>query len=239
MPTYPSEPSGYLTDGWGAFYAREQNAGNPHLRTYTGRQAEKFYETFAAGAGGMPRPGKASLPPRPESLTWGMGGTLPNGRMRLQPFPSKDFANSQKRYLVPNEAVEMLPGEDLGRKRHVYDAAGADLKDKRSAGFVLEDVMQRKQRVPEEMRVAHRDIHRPMPPGLKGYMGAEYSNNFFTEGRGKASEMPVASNTGKTKKTFSEKRMEEEVAEQVALVSRLFQPVEDDDEEDAAPAPAD
>ena len=44
----------------------------------------------------------------------------------------------------------------------------------------------------------------------------------------------------KTRKTFNQKRLEEEVAEQVLLVSRLAMATEDDmsdDEGEAAPAP--
>jgi len=33
-------------------------------------------------------------------------------------------------------------------------------------------------RVTEEMRSDKRVIHRMAPPGLKGYMGAEYSNDY-------------------------------------------------------------
>ena len=64
----------------------------------------------------------------------------------------------------------MAHGMDMGRKRHVYDAAGVDRKNWRSNGFTLEDQLQRKAKVPEEMRTDARTIHRMAPPGLKGYM---------------------------------------------------------------------
>ena len=105
----------------------------------------------------------------------------------------------------------------------------------RSEGFLLEDVLQRKGRVPEEMRVDHRDIHRVAPPGLKGYMGAEYSNDFFTKGRDLGIVGPKAV-PRPTKKTFKEKRAEEEVADQVALVARLGGGEDSDDDEGAAAA---
>jgi len=234
--------SGHLSGGWGNFYQSSQDAGagQPHLRTYQGPQAEKFYETFAQPHA-PPRPGKPPPPHRPESLTWGMGGTQPCGRLQLHPKPTADFVYSQKRYLVPGESGELLHGMDMGRKGQVYNDSGLNLKARMSNGFVLEDVMQRKQRVPEEVRSEARTIHRMAPPGLKGYMGAEYSNDFFTYyyAKDKASEGDRAATSGlggKTRKSFAQKRTEEEVAEQVALVARLHQPIEaggddSDDEE--------
>ena len=41
--------SGQFSGGWAGFYSKPSNTdagGAPHLRTYEGRQAEKFYETF-------------------------------------------------------------------------------------------------------------------------------------------------------------------------------------------------
>ena len=197
--------------------------------------------------------GKAPVEPRPESLTWGMGGTMPQGRRRLEPHAAADFKFSQKRYLVPNPADEMASGADMGRKGHVYDEAGGDLKARRSSSYFLENVMQRKTRVPEEARTEKRDIHRMAPPGLKGYMGSEYSNDFFIGGhpvcgsvvwdhpphRGGEQMARASGGLGaKTRKTFNQKRLEEEVAEQVLLVSRLQMAADDDDEAEAAPAPA-
>ena len=232
-----ADMAGHLSGGWGVFYdtTRDADAGRPHLRTYHGRQAEKFYETFAQPLAPQ-RPGKVVAAPRPESLTWGMGGTAPQGRLRLQPFPAADFKFSQKRVLRPAESAEMAPGDELGRKGAVYNEAGTDVKTILSKGFLLEDQLQRKQRVPEEARTDKRTIHRLAPPGLKGYMGAEYSNDFFLHDRNRSSEPMRASNAAsmRTRKSFNEKRSEEEVAEQVALVARLYQPLEDGDEEDEA-----
>ena len=165
---------GHFTDGWVGFYQNKYDLdqGNPQLRTYQGRQAEKFYETFKQPHI-PPKPGKASVPPRPESLTWGMGGTLPNGKMYLPVPAAGDMKFSCKKYLLPRESMEMAAGMDMGRKAHVFDEAGMDRQYWRSGGFTLEDQLQRKAKVPEEMRTDARDIHRMAPPGLKGYMGAE------------------------------------------------------------------
>ena len=102
-----------------------------------------------------------------------MGGTLPNGTMYLPVPAADDMKFSCKKYLVPRESMEMAAGMDMGRKAHVFDAAGVDRQYWRSGGFTLEDQLQRKAKVPEEMRTDARDIHRMAPPGLKGYMGAE------------------------------------------------------------------
>jgi len=230
---------GYLSGGFSEFYktSRDVDQGAPHLRTYEGRQAEKFFETFALPTA-APRPGKAAAPPLPESLTWGMGGTAPCGRKLLKPQPAEDFRFSQKRFLIPDVSGELAHGEDMGRKRHVFDAAGMDLKQRMSNGYLVEDMMSRKTRVPEEMRTEARTIHRWAPPGLKGYMGAEYSNDFFTtaympNGFGRHKEGVAAkpsSGLGSTRKSFAQKRLEEEVAEQVALVARLQQPLDEDEE---------
>jgi len=234
------DASGHLAGGWEAFYktSHDTGQGRPQLRTYEGRQAEKFFEAFALPEAPM-RPGKHAPPPRPESLAWGIGGTVPCGRMQLRPFPAREMGLSQKRYLVPKESEEVQMRIEMGRKGTVLDAAGRDSKHRLSDGFVLEDVMQRKTRVPEEARTDQRTIHRWAPPGLKGYMGAEYSNDFYTSaylpngfGRGRVSEAERPSaGTGATRKSFREKRVEEEVAEQVALVERLRQPLEHDDDD--------
>ena len=233
---------GHLSGGWGAFYDKPGNDGNPHLRTYEGRQAEKFYEVFKEPYV-PPRAGKPPPPDRPPSLTWGVGGTQPCGRMRLEAPAAVDFHYSQKRYLTAGESGEMLSGMDMGRKGQVYTDSGANVKNRMSDGFVLEDVMQRKQRVPEEARSEARTIHRMAPPGLKGYMGAEYSNDFFTYyyAKDKMSEAAAPRPMGnKVRKSFAQKRMEEEVADQVALVERLHQPLdaaESDEEEEGEKVP--
>ena len=209
--------------------------GKPHLRTYDGRQAEKFYETFLQPHL-PPKPGKAyATPPGEPSHTWGMGGSMAQGKRYIPVPAADDIKISQKKYLVPAESEVISMAEDLGRKGRIYDAHGVNMKQRRSEGFLLEDVLQRKGRVPEEMRVDHRDIHRVAPPGLKGYMGAEYSNDFFTKGRDLGIVGPKAV-PRPTKKTFKEKRAEEEVADQVALVARLGGGEDSDDDEGAAAA---
>lgn len=214
--------------------------GKPQLRTYQGSQAEKFYETFKQPHV-PPRPGKMSVvPPRAESYTWGMGGTLPCGKMYLPVPPASDFKTSNKKYLLPRESDEMAHGMDMGRKAHVYDASGIDRKKWRSEGYTIENQLQRKAKVPEEMRTDSRTIHRMAPPGLKGFMGAEYSVGFFTEGRDYGHVAAAVSHKA-TRKTFSQKRSEEEIAEQVALVDRLMlegDGLDSDDELEAAPAGA-
>lgn len=235
---------GHFSDGWVGFYQNKYDLdqGNPQLRTYQGRQAEKFYETFKQPHI-PPKPGKASAPPRPESLTWGMGGTLPNGKMYLPVPPSADMKFSCKKYLTQDESTEMASGVDMGRKAHVFDAAGVDRQYWRSGGFTLEDQLQRKAKVPEEMRTDARVIHRMAPPGLKGYMGAEYSNDFFATRRiaeggthphrikvGKGGAWPedvmrsmsLQPQERQTRKTFAQKRVEEEKDLDVALVGRLL-----------------
>ena len=172
---------GHFSGGWGAFYStgHDVDTCNPHLRTYSGRQAEKFFETFKQPHV-PPRPGKAPVAPGPDSFVWGIGGTLPHGRRALRPPEAVEMGNSCKKYIPEKPSVETAFSEDLGRKRHVYDAkSGEDRSNARSSSFALEDTLQRKGRVPEEMRSDKRTIHRMAPPGLKGYMGSEYSNDFF------------------------------------------------------------
>ena len=74
-----------------------------------------------------PRPGKAYAAPRPESYTWGMGGTLPQGKRYLPVPPAKDFVLSQKKYLVPRESEIVTMSEDLGRKGRVFDSEGVNV----------------------------------------------------------------------------------------------------------------
>jgi len=230
---------GQLSGGWSAFYATPHDVaqGAPHLRTYQGRQSEKFFETFKQPYL-PPRPAKPIAEPRAPSLDWGIGGTVPCGRQHLQLSDAADFKYSQKRYLVASESVETPHGFHMGRKGHVYDASGADLKHRRSEPHDLENIMQRKARVPEEMRTETRQIHRPAPPGLKGYLGAEYSVGYFTLGRERATEVARPSgSSGKTRKSFAQKRAEEDMAEQVALVVRLANDDADDDEIEPENAP--
>mgnify|MGYP001205553869 CR=1 FL=1 len=114
---------GHLSGGWGAFYDKPGNDGNPHLRTYEGRQAEKFYEVFKEPYV-PPRAGKPPPPDRPPSLTWGVGGTQPCGRMRLEAPAAVDFHYSQKRYLTAGESGEM--GGDSGEGEHGEGEGGSN-----------------------------------------------------------------------------------------------------------------
>jgi hypothetical protein len=211
---------GHFSGGWGEFYSKNYDvgAGNPHLRTYTGKQAEKFYEAFKQPAPPV-RNGKAAVPAfRDASVTWGIGGTLPHGRRVGVLPPAADFKFSCKKYIAPRPSEEQAAGEDLGRKRHVYDErTGVDRAHRRSAGFLLEDQLQRKAAVPEEMRCDQRTIHRMAPPGLKGYMGAEYSNDFFA--RPPPSPPPVESR-GPPRKSFKQKRAEADLEADAELVRR-------------------
>jgi len=202
-----------LTSNWGDFYAhRTDDLGKPHLRTYQGPQAEKFFETSVLPL--VPaRQGRAAPPPSKESLTWGVGGTLPHGRFHGKPAPPGEFKNSQKRYIPEKVSEETIFKKDTGFKRHVFDERG-DRHDQRSESYVLESMLQRKAKVPEEMRVEHRTIHRMAPPGLKGYMGAEYSNDFFK----KEPEREQVAVQTTMRKTFKQKRAEEEVGLDVNLV---------------------
>jgi len=172
-------------EGWGQFYDRSQDAGNfnpyyeggrPHLHTY-GTESEKFYEAFKQPY--VPnRPAKP--PPMPTGRpgeSWGIGGSLPSGTMRLKPHPSKEESWSHKRHIVPNPAQDFFLEDSMGCKKHVY-LEGVDCAQRRSDQGSLEDALQRRARVTEEMRSDKRVIHRMAPPGLKGYMGAEYSNDY-------------------------------------------------------------
>mmetsp|Transcript_42070 Transcript_42070/g.84466 ORF Transcript_42070/g.84466 Transcript_42070/m.84466 type:complete len:247 (-) Transcript_42070:67-807(-) len=210
-----SESHGVLSSNWGDFYAtRTDDLGKPHLRTYSVPQAEKFFQTSTLPL--VPaRQGRAAPPPSKESLTWGVGGTLPHGRFHGKPAPAGEFQNSQKRYIPEKRSQETVFKKDTGAKMHVFDESG-DRHDKRSESYVLESMLQRKAKVPEEMRVDHRTIHRMAPPGLKGYMGAEYSNDFFA--RPKEPEQAAAVVSQTLKKTFKQKRAEEEVIYDRGLV---------------------
>ena len=171
---------GSMDAGWGGFYATTFEPGRPQLRTY-GREAEKFFETFKLPEG-PERAHKAFAPGPGVSDTWGIGGTYKSGRKSLVPAESKHFQSSSKKHLDCRESDEYGLSNMMARKQHVLNAAGEDMRGIRSKGFLLDDMLQRKGRVPEEMRSEARTIHRMAPPGLKGYMGAEYSNDYFKYG---------------------------------------------------------
>ena len=83
------------------------------------------------------------------------------------------------------------------------------------------------------MRCDVRKIHRMAPPGLKGYMGSEYSNEFFLRGTYRPNDFmfrpsgmeecdidgaaPTAIERP-PRKSFKQKRVEEEFGLQVDLV---------------------
>ena len=228
---------GHFVDGWVGFYKHKNDLdqGKPQMRTYQGRQSEKFYETFKQPYV-PPRPGKAAAPERPESYTWGLGGTLPVGKKYLPVPEAADFKLSQKKFLLPRESEEMGMGVDMGRKAHVYDATGNDRKTWRSQSYTIENQLQRKAKVPEDMRTDSRVIHRMAPPGLKGFMGAEYSVGFFLDSRKDYGFVGHDVVDKATRKSFAQKRSEDEIAEQVALVSSLKDAV-DSDAEDGDPEP--
>mmetsp|Transcript_22089 Transcript_22089/g.56418 ORF Transcript_22089/g.56418 Transcript_22089/m.56418 type:complete len:281 (-) Transcript_22089:168-1010(-) len=229
------DSQGHLSGGWQTFYKTNQDVdnGKPQLRTYTGRQAEKFYET-SAQALGPARPGKGAVPPAKESLTWGIGGTLAAGRLHCKPFPAADFKYSSKKYIPGERSEEMSFHDATGAKKHVYDAHGNDRQNFRSAGYLLEDTIGKKKLVPEEVRCDKRTIHRMAPPGLKGYMGSEYSNEFFLKGTYRTNDFMLRPYYQKDcdingdeptaierppRKSFKQKRIEEDFGLQVDLVS--------------------
>ena len=174
--------AGPLQGGWDQFYASSKSDGfRPHLHTY-GADSEKFFETFKLPyqPGRPPKP-----PPRPIGVpgqTWGVGGTLPCGTRTLVPNPAKEAANSSKRYLLPKPAEDFMLETQLGRKKHVYDGEPSHVTDRanrRSDVGYLEDALQRRGRVTEDMVSEKRTIHRMAPPGLKGFLGAEYANGYW------------------------------------------------------------
>lgn len=233
--------AGPFQGGWEKFYASgKSDGGRPHLHTY-GADSEKFFETFK-----LPyQPGRPAKPPARAigvpGQSWGIGGSLPCGTRTLVPKPAQGVANSSKRYLLPKPADDCVIENSLGRKKHVYDGEASHVNDRanrRSDVGFLEDELQRRGRVTEEMVSEKRTIHRMAPPGLKGYLGAEYANGYWmmdgvvprTKMRmtredaqmqelQRAAERTVA-RLGKPV-SFKQKRVEEDLAEQVELVSTL------------------
>ena len=174
------EPS-RLQRGWDRFYDGGKDEGRPHMHTY-GPDAEKFFETFKLPHV-EPRPAK---PLRPGAMdigrpgeSWGIGGSLPSGTLHLEPFPAKEAKWSCKMYIAPKPAVGYLLEDTMGRKKHVYGDGGVDCARRRSEHSFLEDALQRRGRVTEEMVSEPRTIHRMAPPGMKGFMGAEYSLDYW------------------------------------------------------------
>mmetsp|Transcript_32104 Transcript_32104/g.87961 ORF Transcript_32104/g.87961 Transcript_32104/m.87961 type:complete len:264 (-) Transcript_32104:170-961(-) len=245
---------GSMNDGWGGFYRAKQEPGRPHLRTY-GSVAEKFSENFKLTEPREPDH-KIMVPGPGVSNTWGIGGTHPTGRMHVLPNPALEFHASTKRHLEPKETGHFGSAEQMGRKHHVYDTAGLDMRQTRSDSYSLDTMLQRKARVPEEMRSEARTIHRMAPPGLKGYMGAEYSNDYFRYGASVPAVLMRPSREDKAvaelkaaaarhaalhhRKTFKQKRVEADLAEQVGLVAGLnldYEYLDDDEDRPVEEAP--
>ncbi|KAL1522480.1 hypothetical protein AB1Y20_017468 [Prymnesium parvum] len=239
---------GELRDGWAGFYAEGRAPDRTQLRTY-GPTSEKFFETFKLPLAPEPRhKGFAAGPSG--SHSWGIGGTYPSGRKHIEPPPARDFVPSSKRSIQCRQSEQYSMVNEIGRKRHVYNEKGEDMRNRHSSGYELDDMLQRKGRVTEEMRTEARTIHRLAPPGLKGYMGPEYSNDFFKHGGSVApvrmmptkedkaiAELKAAADYWATlhqRKTYKQKRAEYELAEQVDLVAGLNLEYEYlDDDEDA------
>ena len=138
----------------------------------------------------------------------------------------------------------------MGSKAHVYDADGNNLCLRRGKDVFLDNELQKKTRVPESVRAEPRDIHRPQPPGLKGFLGAEYSNDYWkmdgvvprTKMRMSKADLAEqalllaaerSARLGKPK-SFKQKRFEEDLFEQQSLVHGLtateYDYVEDDED---------
>lgn len=231
------DSEGQLQGGWEAFYQTKYDvdAGKPQLRTFGGRQAEKFYETFALPLAPA-RPGKALGPPSKESLTWGIGGTLPAGRFHGTPMPAAEIKNSSKKYIPGWRSEEHGIEYDTGTKKHYHLPDGTDYRLVRSKDYYLEDMMAKKKTVPEEERCDKRTIHRMAPPGLKGYMGSEYSNDFFLRGTYRPNDFMLRATDDcklegegppaierPPRKTFKQKRVEEELGLQQDLVREYLE----------------
>jgi len=209
------------------------SARSLHLRTF-GPQAEKFaYSAYVP-----PRPLRISGPgPVHEGESWGIGGSVPWGVMRAAGPVSREAAPTGLRRIVAVPSEEFGIESTLGPKGKVYDADGRDVRLLRSSEFGLSDQLQRKRRVPEEMRTEQRTIDRPAPPGMKGFLGPEYWNDYWkldgvvVRTRMKPSRddlteqaLRMAAERGATlgkTKSFAEKRVEEAVSEEQELVRTL------------------
>jgi len=228
------------------------------MRTY-GPGAEKFahsvYSEPPSGIIGIQH--RISGPPnRNAGQTWGVGSETFYGTRKVPgPVSSDEVAPTGLRRLEPKPSDEYKVGDSMGKKLQVFDAAGRDMRRLRSDEFSLESRLQRKQQVSEEARTEHRTIDRAMPPGLKGFLGAEYSNDYWkldgvvVRMRMKPSKddlMEQALRTasergtklGKTK-TFAEKRIDEDLIEQRQLVNTLnldYDYITDDEDRPAEPA---
>lgn len=255
---------GELARGWDTFYASSESYV-PRLRTY-GAGAEKFSEAFRKPLQSE-RPHKVVLAAPTDAHTWGIGGSLKQGP---RCFPEREVSNTDEWSLPCKRRIDSPTKGEVYGKQHqwgrfgprlgrVMTAAGEDIRTVRSGHYTLENQLQRRARVPEETRSDFRTIHRMAPPGLKGFMGAEYSNDYFKHGapsvpavlmrpsKEDREEMELRAAAARSRraggKTFRQKRAEEELASQVELVSTLaleFDYLEDDEdrpEQEPAPAP--
>lgn len=155
---------------------------NPHMHTY-GHSAEKWDHSGRSYAD--PRPLVKPPPPAKPSRSWGIEGDTPSGKGpandAVLKVPAKEARISSKRSIVPAPSAEYGMDDVMSRKAHVYAASGVDMRQAISAEHRLEDALARKKAVPEEVRTEHRTIDRMAPPGLKGFLGAEYSNGYWAQ----------------------------------------------------------
>jgi len=242
------EPGGRPTAHWADLESNKGLPGpNPHMHTY-GHTAEKWDSSGRSFCEQRPLLGRG--PAGPPSRRWGIGGDTPSGKASVAPLPPQDPRASSKRINGPNVSGTTYGLErQMPRKGHVFNAAGVDVRAAKSAEFGLADVMARKMSVSEEARTAHRTIDRMAPAGLKGYIGAEYSNGYYNlDGvvvrqklcPSKAdlqlmeleAALARAARLGVTK-SFSQKKKAAELDAEVELVSTLDIPYEtlSDDEE--------
>ncbi len=228
---------GSLAGGWDQFFSSSGDVGRSHLRTFPKEASREQYKEPHLPA----RPGKGPGEMPTKSQTWGIGGTRPTGRLQLEPAESREMRPGGKLYLTPKESGVEDTVQDTGRKGHVF-IDGVDVRHQKSKEYTLEDALQKKLRVPEECRSDARTIHRVAPPGLKGYMGAEYSNGFFKQSAVPPTRMrlpkaeqgvPAPAVPRPPRKTFKQKRAEAEQAEQVGQVEALnleYEMVSDDED---------
>jgi len=178
-----------------------------------------------------------------------VGGEAFKGTRKLPgPISSDAQPPTGVRKIEPAASDEYSLDRSMGRKRQVFDGAGNSLRNMRSDEYGLGDVMQRKQPVPEEARTEHRSIDRPAPAGMKGFLGAEYSNDYWkldgvvvrmkmkpSKADLAEAEMRAAAERGTMlghTKTFAQKRIDAELVEQQELVSGLtldYDNLSDDD----------
>jgi hypothetical protein len=171
--------SGRVAADWSQLETNKgQPVARPHLHTY-GHTAEKWDHS---GRSFVPeRPMVSRVPPPPPSRTWGIEGDMPSGKGFAAPLPAQEQHVSSKRVLPPRFSGSHGLEDVMARKAHVRDASGRDVRNAFSAEFRLEDVMARKAKVSEADRTAPRTIDRVAPPGLKGFIGAEYSPGFYAQ----------------------------------------------------------